>query len=52
MYYIPRASSAKTFTLWWPAVGNAGAYAWYANSGVWVDRRREWWIDDSKAPLA
>jgi peptide/nickel transport system substrate-binding protein len=52
MYYIPRASSAKAFTLWWPAIGNAGAYAWYANSGVWVDRRREWWIDSTKAPLA
>ena len=51
-YYIPRVSSAKALSLWWPAIGNAGAYSSYANSGVWVDQRLNWWIDSSKKPLA
>ena len=51
-YTIPKVSSAKAFTLWWPAVGNVNAYSSYANSGVWVDQRINWWIDSSKAPLA
>jgi peptide/nickel transport system substrate-binding protein len=51
-YYVPRASVAKVFTVWWPAIGNVGAYSSYANSAFWIDQRRNWWIDDSKAPLA
>lgn len=51
MYYIPRTSSTKAFTLWWPALGNVNAYSSYANSGVWVDQRREWWVDSSKPPF-
>ncbi len=51
-YTIPKVSSAKAFSLWWPAVGNVNAYSSYANSGVWVDQRINWWIDSSKAPLA
>jgi ABC-type transport system substrate-binding protein len=51
-YYVPRVSVAKAFTVWWPAVGNVGAHASYANAGIWVDERRNWWIDASKPPLA
>jgi ABC-type transport system substrate-binding protein len=52
MYFIPKVSSAKPFTLWWPAVGNAGAYNYYPNSGAWVDQKLNWWIDTSQKPLA
>jgi hypothetical protein len=50
-YYVPRVSVAKAFSLWWPAVGNAGAYSSYANSSFWVDQWRERWIDTSKPPF-
>jgi hypothetical protein len=51
-YYVPRVSVAKAYTVWWPAVGNVGAFSSYANSAFWIDQRRNWWIDDTKAPLA
>jgi ABC-type transport system substrate-binding protein len=51
-YYVPRISVAKAYTVWWPAVGNVGAFSSYANSAFWIDQRRNWWIDSTKAPLA
>jgi peptide/nickel transport system substrate-binding protein len=50
-YYVPRPSSAKLFSLWWPAVGNVGAYRSAPNAGTWVDTRQNWWIDETKAPI-
>jgi peptide/nickel transport system substrate-binding protein len=50
-YYIPRVSSAKAFSLWWPALGNVGAFVSYPGAGNWVDLRLNWWVDASKPPL-
>jgi ABC-type transport system substrate-binding protein len=50
-FYIPRVSSAKPFTLWWPAVGNANALIGPPGAGFWADLRVAWWVDDSKAPV-
>jgi len=51
MYYVPRVSAEKPFSLWWPAIGNVGVDVWYANRGFWADERINWWVDDSKPPL-
>jgi hypothetical protein len=50
-YYVPRVSAAKGFSLWWPAIGNLGAFVSYPGAGVWTDLRVNWWIDDSQKPL-
>jgi len=50
-YYVPRPSSTKSFNLWWPVIGNVGAYRSAPNAGAWVDNRINWWIDDTKPPL-
>jgi peptide/nickel transport system substrate-binding protein len=50
-YYIPRVSGVKGYSLWWPVVGNLGAFVSYPGSGVWTDQRLSWWIDDSKPPI-
>jgi peptide/nickel transport system substrate-binding protein len=50
-YYVPRISAARSFTLWWPAIGNLGAYVSYPGANTWSDLRANWWIDESKAPL-
>ncbi|HLF79923.1 MAG TPA: ABC transporter substrate-binding protein, partial [Dehalococcoidia bacterium] len=44
-YYIPRISSAKAYSLWWPAVGNVGAFVSDPGAGNWVDLRLNWWVD-------
>ena len=51
-YYIPRPSSPKAFSVWWPAIGNVGTFRSAPNSNVWVDQRQNWWIDDTQKPLA
>jgi ABC-type transport system substrate-binding protein len=51
LFYVPRVSVAKTFTLWWPAVGNVGAYTSYPGANNWADVRLNWWLDESKPPL-
>ena len=50
-YYVPRISAAKAYSLWWPAIGNVGAYVSYPGASNWTDVRLNWWIDDSKPPL-
>jgi len=50
-FYVPRISSAKAFSLWWPAVGNLGAYVSYPGAGTWTDLRLNWWLDESKPPV-
>jgi ABC-type transport system substrate-binding protein len=50
-YYVPRVSSVKLYSLWWPAVGNLGAAVGYPGSNTWVDQRLNWYIDDTKPPL-
>jgi hypothetical protein len=51
LFYVPRVSVAKAFTLWWPVVGNVGAYVGYPGANNWADVRINWWLDDSKPPL-
>jgi ABC-type transport system substrate-binding protein len=51
MYYVPRVAAEKGFTLWWPAVGNAGLNVTFPNAGFWADERIDWWVDSAKAPL-
>ena len=51
-YTIPRPTAAKGFTLYWPAIGNVGMTTTYAGGSVPVETRRDWWVDNSKAPLA
>ena len=52
MYYIPRPVAEKSFSLWWPAIGNVGYYVPYPNSAFFADQYINWWMDSSKAPLA
>jgi peptide/nickel transport system substrate-binding protein len=49
-YYIPQASAAKAFSLWWPAVSNIGAETAYPGTNIW-QTRANWWIDTTKPPL-
>ena len=51
LFYVPRVSVAKAFSLWWPVIGNVGAYVSYPGANNWADVRLNWWIDESKAPL-
>jgi hypothetical protein len=46
-YYIPRPSTSKPLSLWWPAIGNVGVDRNYPGGSV----NRHWWVDASKAPL-
>jgi ABC-type transport system substrate-binding protein len=50
-YYIPRISSVKGYSLWWPVIGNLGAFNSYPGSSTWTDQRLSWYIDDTKQPL-
>src|SRR5207245_7709826 len=50
-YFIPQVSQAKAFTLWWPVIGNLGAYASSPNESIWKESRLHWWIDQSKPPI-
>jgi ABC-type transport system substrate-binding protein len=50
-FYVPRVSVAKAFTLWWPAIGNIGAFNSYPGAAVWSDVRLNWWMDQTKPPL-
>jgi hypothetical protein len=47
-YYIPRPSTAKLLSLWWPVIGNLGVDRNYPGGSI----NRNWWVDTSKPPLA
>ena len=51
-YYIPQPSGAKAFTLWWPAIGNLGAFSNGVSPNLWTENYLNWWIDSTKPPLA
>jgi peptide/nickel transport system substrate-binding protein len=52
MHTIIKPTSSRQFTLWWPAIGNIGVHNTLAAGSEGFERRRHWWIDSSKAPLA
>ncbi|HEX5368435.1 MAG TPA: ABC transporter substrate-binding protein [Dehalococcoidia bacterium] len=51
-YYIPQPSAAKAFSLYWPVVGNLGAFSNGVSPNYWTESYLNWWIDSSKPPLA
>ncbi|HLF80092.1 MAG TPA: ABC transporter substrate-binding protein [Dehalococcoidia bacterium] len=51
-YIIPQVSQVKSYSLWWPAIGNLGMYLNFPNQSVWSEVRLNWWIDSTKPPIA
>lgn len=52
MYNVPRPTISKLLRNWWPAIGNVGVDNTYAGGNIWVEERLNWWVDNSKPPLA
>ena len=50
-YSVMRPSNPRAFTVSWPAIANHGLNTTYPGGAV-TDPWINWWIDDSKAPLA
>jgi ABC-type transport system substrate-binding protein len=50
-YSISRPSNSPGLTLWWPVIGNVGLNTTYVGGSA-VDPWLNWWIDESKPPLA
>jgi ABC-type transport system substrate-binding protein len=50
-YYIPQASSAKKFQLWWPVISGVNALTSPPDFTNWADNFLDYWIDPTKAPL-
>lgn len=51
MYFIPQVSQAKSYSLWWPVIGNIGVFDSSPNESIWKESRLHWWLDPSKPPL-
>jgi ABC-type transport system substrate-binding protein len=52
MYYIPKPSTSIPFSVWWPAIGNVGAYTSSpVGANRWAEHNLQWWIDTTKAPF-
>jgi ABC-type transport system substrate-binding protein len=51
-YYVPQPSAARAFSLWWPVIGNLGAYSNGVSPNLWTERHLHWWIDSTKPPLS
>jgi hypothetical protein len=50
---VPRPVIAKGLGVWWPAIGNNGAFNTVPSGGnIWVEQRLNWWLDTSKPPGA
>jgi peptide/nickel transport system substrate-binding protein len=47
-YYLPRPSTSKPLSLWWPAIGNLGVDRTYPGGSDFIN----WWVDSTKPPLA
>lgn len=50
-YLLPQVSQVKAYSLWWPVIGNVGAYVSYPNESVWSEVRLNWWLDTTKPPI-
>jgi ABC-type transport system substrate-binding protein len=52
-YLVPRPSITKLLGVWWPAIGNNGAFNTVPSGGnIWVEQGLNWWLDQTKAPFA
>jgi ABC-type transport system substrate-binding protein len=52
-YMIPRPVANRSYELWWPVIANQGIKErWAGNNAVWTEQYIDWWIDQTKAPLA
>jgi ABC-type transport system substrate-binding protein len=52
-YIIPKPSNVIPFTVWWPVLGNNMAFNTApAGPNRWAEQNLQWWIDDTKPPLA
>jgi len=51
-YMIPKPSNAIPYTVWWPVLGNQGAFtSTPVGANRWVEHNLPWWIDETKAPI-
>jgi ABC-type transport system substrate-binding protein len=50
-YYIPQASSAKKFQLWWPVISGINAVTSPPDFTNWADNYLDFWLDPTKPPL-
>ena len=51
-YLIPKPSNSIPYTVWWPVLGNQGAFtSTPVGSNRWVEHNLPWWIDESKPPI-
>jgi len=50
--FIPKPSTSKLFTVWWPAIGNLGAFnSSSVGANIWAETRLNWWLDMTKPPF-
>ena len=49
---LAKPSTAKDYTLTWPALANFGVYTTYPSGARAAETMINWWIDPSKPPLA
>jgi hypothetical protein len=50
-YGIPVTAYTLNFALYWPVLGNVGAFRGYTQGAPPVHERLEWWVDREAAPL-
>ncbi|HXH21371.1 MAG TPA: ABC transporter substrate-binding protein [Dehalococcoidia bacterium] len=50
-YGIPVTAYTLNFALYWPVLGNVGAFRGYTQGAPPVHERLEWWVDTEAAPL-
>ncbi len=52
-YLVPKPSNSIPYSVWWPVLGNQGAFTPApVGAGRWAEHNLPWWIDTSKAPIA
>ncbi len=51
-YNVPSSYAALGFNLNWPVIGNYGVHRTYNSGNTISEVTLNWWIDDTKAPLA
>jgi peptide/nickel transport system substrate-binding protein len=52
MHTVIKPTTSKTFELYWPVIGNLGVFNTMPAGSEGAERRRNWWLDSTKAPLA
>jgi ABC-type transport system substrate-binding protein len=51
-YSVTRPTNAREFYLYWPVIGNVGAYNSFRGGNIQAEVNIHWWLDATKAPLA